>query len=186
LIYKYLGIYDKVLWLDDTCLIKKNTKDLFKMIDNNNIAAFNEGKNIDLKSWKFDYEFIKKNMNFDINTNKYINSGVVVYNSSIRDYFSIENIIKHSKLLESIYPHQAFLNYIIQKNNLSLYLLDESFNSMFINSGYTFDEKYLSHLNINVTNIISDEKQIIHITGFYINRFDILSQIIKIFDEHNL
>ncbi len=186
LIYKYLEIYDKVLWLDDTCLIKVDTENLFDITNNFDIAGYNEGINIDLKSWKYDKNFIKQKMNFILDTTKYINSGVVIYNKTIRDHFSPQNIIKHIVLLESAYPHQAFLNYLIQKYNLSLYLLDESYNTMFLNTGYNLDEKKILPEQINLDNIIIEKNKIFHITGFYTNRFDLLVKLNEIFINYNL
>ena len=185
-IYKYLEIYEKILWLDDTCLIKNNTENLFDLLNDNYIAGFNEGKNKNLNSWQFDQKFIKNNMNFDIDPVFYINSGIVLYSNKIRNFLSLENINNNYKLLQSLYPHQAFLNYIIQKNNIPLKLLDESFNIMFINDGYTENEKNLLPENIIEKNIIKDSNKIYHITGFYKNRYNILMGLKNIYIKYNL
>lgn len=107
LIHHYLGIYEKILWLDDSCLVSPNTKNLFSMVENGTVAG--HGWSID-KARPVDSKFIKSIVDFSIDKDKYINSGVVVYTKKSRDLFSLENIIKYSKLFESRYPHQAFLN----------------------------------------------------------------------------
>ena len=53
-------------------------------------------------------------MNFTINRHMYLNTGVILYTKAIRQYFSDENIEKYHRLFESIYPNQAYNNYIIQ------------------------------------------------------------------------
>jgi hypothetical protein len=174
LIFYYLDYYENILWLDDTCIVKPGTCDLFYYIDNNYILAFNEGTIPSINSSKYDKQFIKDNMNFLIDDLKYINSGVVIYNHNIRKYLSDEYINRYKELLKSAYPHQAYMNYIIQFYNLPCHFIDRIFNEMFI----------LPDLNRNITIkdiskeiISSSETMIYHITGYYINRYDIIKHI---------
>ena len=65
-IFYYLNYYRDILWLDDTCIIKPDTCDLFNYINNNHIVAFNEGVLPSMKSSKYDKKFIQDKMNFSI------------------------------------------------------------------------------------------------------------------------
>jgi hypothetical protein len=146
------------------------------MIDDNYIMAYNEGINDELKSWKHDMKFIQETLNYTIDRMKYINSGIVVYSNKIREYISPDYMKKYGKLFESIYPHQAWLNYIIQSNNLSIKFLSSQYNTMFLVEGYNNIERKLEADNI--VNL-KEEDKIYHITGFYINRYEIIKKVSK-------
>ena len=167
----YLKLYDKVLWLDDTCFIKNNCENLFDMIDNNNyILAYTEGTNDDLNSWKNDYNYILNRTGFEINKNNYINSGVVVYTKKMLEIITHNNILEYGDLLKSNYPHQCLLNFLLQKNNIKIIKLSESYNTMFLNCNY-LNGKEIKPREINSDSVISDKNKIFHITGFYKNRY---------------
>jgi hypothetical protein len=174
LIFYYLEYYENILGLDDTCIVKQGTCNLFDNIDNNYIVAFNEGILPFIKSSKYDKEFIKDKIKFLIDDLKYINSGVVIYNRNIRQYLSNTYIDTYKELLKSSYPHQAYLNYIIQFYNLPCKLLDRSFNEMFIVPDVKRD---INIKDISKERITSSETMIYHITGYYINRYDIIKYI---------
>ena len=80
----YSNFFNKILWLDDTCFIKSNCENLVDMLLDNDIMAYNEGENLNLSSWKHCEKFIKKITKFTIDTNKYINSGIVLYSKNYR------------------------------------------------------------------------------------------------------
>ena len=174
LIFYYLEYYENILWLDDTCIVKPGTSDLFNYIDNNYIVAFNEGIIPSILSSKYDKKFIKDKMNFLINDLNYINSGVIVYNHNIRQYLSDEYINKYKELLKSNYPHQAYLNYIIQFYRLPCIFLDRSFNEMYILPDV---KRNITIKDISKEIISSSETKIYHITGYYKNRYDIIKRL---------
>jgi hypothetical protein len=79
----YSRIFNKILWVDDTCFIKETCINLYDVIEDNYILSYNEGENKELNSWKNNEKYIKKITGFSINTNNYINSGVVLYSKDI-------------------------------------------------------------------------------------------------------
>ena len=109
---------------------------LYDIIADNYIMAYNEGDNKELNSWKNNETEIKRLTGFSINTNNYINTGVVLYSKDINKILNINKIIKHKRLFDNDYPHQCFLNFIIQYYNIKLKLISSSYNCMFMNCSY--------------------------------------------------
>jgi hypothetical protein len=181
LVFYYLEHYENVLWLDDTSIVRAHTCDLFDYIDNNYIVAFNEGVIPTIRSSKYDKKFIKDNMNFLINELNYINSGVVVYNHNIRKYLSDEYIDKYKVLFKSVYPHQAYMNYVIQFYKLPCYFIDRTFNEMFIVPNVT---RNIITKNISKESICDSKTMIYHITGYYDNRYNIIKHICNLISSN--
>ena len=48
----YSRIFNKILWVDDTCFIKETCINLYDLIEDNYILSYNEGENKELNSWK--------------------------------------------------------------------------------------------------------------------------------------
>lgn len=175
----YSKIFNKILWVDDTCFIKESCSNLFDMISDAHIMAYNEGENKDLYSWKNNKKTIKQITGFSISETNYINSGVVLYSSKINKILSIKNIIKHKALFNNPYPHQCFLNFIIQYYNVKLKLIPNSYNCMFMNCSYN-NGRNTKPENIGAEFILSDKNSIFHITGFYNYRLSIVKYISNI------
>lgn len=182
LIHYYLGVYKNILWLDDTCIIKPDTCNLFDLIEDKYILAYNEGLVNDFNSWKYDSNFIKNTMNYKIDTKLYINSGVVLYNQGIRKYLNDDIIDKCSGLFQSKYPHQAYLNYIIQFYNLPVGFLNEIYNKLMIQCDYN-DGRSKKPEDINASMILESQDKIYHITGFYINRYEMIQCLCNIIEK---
>ena len=176
LIHYYLEDYDKVLWLDDSSIVSSNTESLFDMVKRGSVGGFNEGSNRDLKSWKHDFNFIKMNKNFKIDTRKYLNSGIVLYTKPIRYLLTLDNIKSHKKLFESPYPHQCYLNYILQSNNIPIVCFHNKYNDMFLHYDY-LKNKNNPETYIDQKYIKEHTTSIFHITGWWKNRYDVLKNI---------
>lgn len=175
----YSRIFNKILWVDDTCFIKETCINLYDVIEDNYILAYNEGENKELNSWKNNEEYIKKTTGFSINTNSYINSGVVLYSKDINKILNIDKIIKHKELFNNSYPHQCFLNFIIQYYDIKLKFIPSSYNCMFMNCSYV-NGSNIKPENIGNEFILSNENSIFHITGFYKDRLNIVKYIEEI------
>jgi hypothetical protein len=179
LIHYYLEYYDKIMWLDDSCIVSPNTENIFDMVEDGSIGAYNEGSNLDLNSYKSDSRFIKLRKGFQINTTQYINSGIVIYTKKTRPLFSLENIILNKELLESTYPHQCYLNYILQSNCILIKCLDNKYNDMFLHYDY-LKNRNNSDTHIDTEYIRTHDRSIFHITGWWKNRQEVLKNIADI------
>lgn len=176
LVVHYLKRYENVLWVDDTCFIKNSCANLFSMVEDNCIMAYNEGENRELNSWKDNQSYIKNVTDFSIDTNSYINSGVVLYTRDINKFLNIDTIIKHMSLFNNPYVDQCFLNFIIQYYEIKLKLIDSSYNQIFMNCSYSSGRNTTPEM-IGDKFILSNRNSIFHITGFYKNRLAIVKYI---------
>lgn len=177
IIIYYSRIFNKILWVDDTCFIKETCVNLYDIIADNYIMAYNEGDNKELNSWKNNETEIKRLTGFSINTNSYINAGVVLYSKDINKILNINKIIKHKELFNNSYTDQCFLNFIIQYYNIKLKLISSSYNCMFMNCSYNNNGSNIKPESIGNQFILSNKNSIFHITGFYKHRLDIVKYI---------
>ena len=179
LIYDYLQKYDKILLLDDTVLINPNTPDLFEMIENG-IAGFNEGKQEFRTSMVYDKKFIKKKINYEIDINKYINAGVLIFTKEYDYICDNENIDKYNLLFQSRWPEQAYLNYMIQKTNANLICLDEKFNKMRVTK-HNKEPFHKKTIKIETDYVLNSGNLMWHLTSYYGEaRLNYIKQIYKI------
>lgn len=178
----YSRIFNKILWVNDTCFIKETCINLYDTIEDNYIMAYNEGENKKLNSWKNNEAYIKKLTGFSINTNNYINSGVVLYSKDINKILNIDKIIKHKELFNNPYTDQCFLNYIIQYYNIKVKFIPSSYNCMFMNCSYK-DGRNIKPESIGNEFILSNKNSIFHITGFYKHRLNIVKYISEILSD---
>jgi hypothetical protein len=173
LIHYYLEYYDKIMWLDDSCIVSPNTENIFDMVEDGSVGGCSI---INDKAKPLDFTFIKDRKAFDINTTQYINSGIVIYTKKTRTLFSLENIILNKELLESTYPHQCYLNYMLQSNGILIRCLDNKYNDIFLHYDYLKIRNNLD-THIDTEYIRIHDTSIFHITGCRTKRQEVLKQI---------
>jgi len=166
--------YKKVLLLDDTCIVSRKAKNIFFESKNYGISAYYESEHNDFNSHVIDKKFIFKRRNFKINN--YFNTGVLVVNQNVKKIFDIEQILLNIDLFESKYPDQAYLNYLVEKNNIDCYPLQEEWNFMAIEEYKKEKNRKLKALPDEYVKSI-ENNNIFHITGYYQNRFNIIKQL---------
>jgi hypothetical protein len=184
MIYHFLGKYEKVLWLDDSCIVSPKTENLFNIVKNGSVGGFNEGSNENLKSWKYDSKTIKTLKEFEINTTNYLNSGIVLYTKPIQHLFSLDSILANNELFTSTYPHQCYLNFMLQSNKIPIVCFDSKYNNMFLHYDYSerpTKEKIYIHPSYI---LLESESSIFHMTGWWGNyRYQVLKNIANIIDS---
>lgn len=183
LIMHYLNIYDQVLWLDDTCFVSKNCDDIFSKSNTPfSVVAYNEGSFHLFESSHIDKHIIKTLTNFDIDNNKYINTGVVLYNKGLLDILTFETLIKCHLLFTSPFVEQCFINFLLQYHNVELHFLSEKYNAILIDCDYDIygSQKDPSQISESILN--NCDNYIFHVTSFYKNRLGIIKHISKCFN----
>jgi len=173
-IHALLDKYEKLLFLDDSCIISKKAEDIFSICPDFGISAYEESEHEEFKSHHFDRNFIYKRRNLQIN--KYFNAGVIIVNRDSKDIFSNKNILDNIDLFESKYPVQAYLNYAINNYNINTYSLEEEWNFMAIEEYAKYKNRKLNRLSKEYIKSILNNK-IFHITGYYENRINIIKQL---------
>jgi len=160
--------YDRVLWIDDTCVISTFTQNIFNVVPHECIGGLIIKPAYETRELSHDTEFIKNKYNVDINSN-YINSGVVVVSKTHRSIFGWSSILQHIDLFQSFYPTQAYLAYKFTIDNIKL------FDITCINHFMPAWLQYENSASMDLTDI-SDEheflasKSIIHFSGFHRQR----------------
>lgn len=171
--------YERVLWLDDSALVLPGAESLFTspLTEGADVAGFDESSITSMRSYKADRRFLRKARNIRVaDSDPYINTGVLMVGQKMRKALQVNSIIENIDLFESNYPTQCYLSYILAIEAFQVARLPERFNFMAV-EGYrpgspnglqSFKPERLDHI-CNQT--------IIHLTGYYVNRNELLSKV---------
>jgi len=177
----YLNIFEKIMILDDTCFIKNNCENLFDMLDEDyNILAYNEGQQPELIASAISKRDIYEKTRFKIDTNKYINCGIMLLSSRITNILNIYNVLKYIGLFKSKYPNQSFINFILQYFKVKVKYVPSAYNCMFMNNTYNNAGYRIMGKDIGTEFVLCDSNKIFHITGFYKHRLEVVIFIAKV------
>jgi lipopolysaccharide biosynthesis glycosyltransferase len=173
-LYDALSKHDKVLLLDDSCLITKEAPNIFDLISKNALAAYPESERAEFLSHRHDRDFILKKRGIKIR--QYFNTGVLLAHASTRELFSPRNIYRNIDLFQSSYPDQAYFNYIVNSRNIKVTALTENWNYIPISHYADNKNRKLSALPEGILEVLL-KQNFIHITGYYKYRGRIIEQI---------
>lgn len=169
-VFVYLEKYDKVMFIDDTYIIKSDMPDIFSL-ENDTIYGANTYPVC--ADSGYDEEFINNTKNYNIDRNSYINTGMFLIPKIYRKYFSWDMIQQNINLFQSSYPSQAYFNYIVQYHNIKVDVLDVRYNYLkvrndsFSSDGSIIMSKFIEH----------DISYCYHITGYYKSRYNLIRNI---------
>lgn len=185
-IYDALTKYDRVLWIDDTCIISPFAQNLFSVVPVEELGGFVVKKSYGMNECNEDSRFIKERR--DVETSDlYINTGVVLASKSHQSLFSFDEMLKDVDLFESFYPTQAYLIYKITTENIPVYDLKT------INHFMPCMLKYEDKLFMQTQTVMPEIKTmaahaIIHFSGFHKYRETLheetYKQFSRIFDQN--
>lgn len=179
-INKALENFDRVLLLDDSCLVSDGAPDIFDMVPEEEIGAFPESDCVDFKAPSYDKNFILKKKGVSISG--YYNTGVLIVSKGHKDMFSPESLSSNLPLFKSMYPDQAYFAYMVEVNGIKVHKISSDWNFMPV-----FD--YSDNSNRELLNLpeehldIVKQKNIVHVTGYYKNREKIIEQIYFALEE---
>jgi len=133
-IREYLEKYDRIIFLDDSCVVNSDCPDLFNIVPVNFIGANNEGvlewpkaahATIDL----FNASNLTKNL---LARHDYINAGVMVFSKEHRYLLADERVISLGKngFFSNSWPEQTYLNFLLNTDNVPVFYLPHHFNRM--------------------------------------------------------
>ena len=177
LIHHYLEFYDKVLWLDDTCVVKHATPNMFDLVPDGSIAGVQEGGVPIMNSWRIDQDFFITKHKFTMDLTKYVNGGVLIWTKGLRDFLSPAMIDAHKHLFLSAYVEMAYLVYIIQTNKLPLIRLSDAYNKINFVGALTPKDKNTRSYDLKKEAMKDDGAYIYHVTGFYTHRFELVHSL---------
>jgi hypothetical protein len=128
-IYEALSKYDRVVWIDDTCIISPFAPSLFNIVPEDCLGALIVPRSCGLAESVSDYKYLLNNKQFELE-DRYYNTGVMVIPSSMRSIFSFESVLSNKELFKSPYPTQAWQNYLTQFNGCKTYDITCMYNMM--------------------------------------------------------
>jgi hypothetical protein len=140
LIYRYLNKYKRILYLDTDLIIREKTPNLFDIVPEYKIGAFNEAPFTDgrahaLTKASEDYGMRLKNWN-----GKYYNTGVLLISRPHKYLF-----VKPEKEISYFYE-QSYLNLIFSNENVSMHDLPYTLNRMTCMDKFTGEERHASYI----------------------------------------
>lgn len=122
-------LYDRIIQLDDTCMVSPIAPDLTALVPQTAIGCYVEGA--DLHDRYRSYFEIHKEVYNRVNAlskERFFNGGVAVYSRSHSALFDIGNIPWSSILADKHFPHQGYLSHRADALGLQLYDLGPAFN----------------------------------------------------------
>lgn len=135
-IQQALERYDRVIWLDDTCVVSNDTPNLFQVVPVDLFGAHNEG----ILGWvRADQQTIdlyeSNGLPNIITSQNYFNTGVLVVSRAHQPLFSDDLILKLGAKghFKNAYPEQTYLNYLVALYRIGFFALPSIFNRMAVN-----------------------------------------------------
>lgn len=122
--------YDRVLQLDDTCMISPHTPNLVHLVPSEMIGCYLEGK------YRHDDQFrsyltahqVAYGRSHVLPKDRFYNSGVTVYAKSHSVLFDLETVPWEAILDDRVFPTQGYLSHRAEELNYPLYELGIEFN----------------------------------------------------------
>lgn len=169
--------YSKVLVVDDTCLANPTAPSIFEEYSSAFLAMTPTSRQHARRSHKHIKSLAAKGYLSSVpyDAKSYGNTGVVLYDWTVRHVFSPENLMRHQRLLEASFPHQTTLYWLQQTFEVPLTLLDKTWNST-PSAKLTRDQKRELQ-DIRESDVDPATKRIMHVTGAFANRKELVESI---------
>lgn len=172
--------YSRVLMLDDTCLVGRYSRNVFNVVPIGFTAFTETGLEHALDSFNFIDSTVKKSSLASLkryNSERYGNTGVVLYDRNIMDAISPERIIKASSLVVAKRPHQTLFYYLLERAGSKIKIIPDTFNKVpGTKAGLTKEQR--KELN-SIESYFDPTVDIWHVTGFYEHRQELIYDIAK-------
>ncbi|MHA1695428.1 MAG: glycosyltransferase family 9 protein, partial [Candidatus Helarchaeota archaeon] len=139
-IFHLLNTYDRILYVDTDIIIRDDCPNLFELVPENKLGAFNEAPFID-RSKELLIDICRQyNVKLPGWNGHYFNTGVLVISKQHKYLFK-----KPEKEIFSFYE-QSYLNMIIAKERPLMYELDYKFNRMTCMDRFTGEDRHASYI----------------------------------------
>lgn len=176
--WKFLteGEYGKVLMVDDTCVIHPHAANVFDLYKDSRLGikktspyhARDSFRHIRDMHAAGHAELVK------FKASLYGNTGVVLYDQSVAEAFSPQEINNARRMLYAKYPHQTLFYYLHQKARIPVDLMDDRWNHTPARELSAIDRRGLTSVDdyINLA-----DRTVMHFTGAYANRKQLVESL---------
>ena len=128
--------YDRIIFLDDACIVSEDCPNLFKVVPKQLFGVHNEGSIswvkssvATIKSWESKGDGFRN----VATPQNYVNVGVMVMSKEYhRDIFNHDKIIEHGEqgFFHNGYPEQTYINWMLNYYRRGVFHLPSIFNKM--------------------------------------------------------
>lgn len=169
--------YHRVLLMDSTCLPRSDCPNIFLKVPKSSVGGYNEMEWKEIRSWKVDTKLAldMEGIKFE----KYFNGGVLIVSREHILPFLEEQLIKNVHFFSTPYPVQLYLNVNFVKLGFKLFSLNKDLNYMPVFNYALDSNRNLKALSSDEMDEVMRHSFLIHVTGYYKNRLEILLQIIE-------
>jgi hypothetical protein len=190
MVYTLLNMYDRVVLVDDTVLIRHNAPNIFDIVPEDTIAAPGEtamtpDHKLDLfrHAMKIVYDFQTANNEdyIEYNVHKYFNGGFMVFSKQHQDILHLAETARCQIMLASNYPHQSLTYYQIQHNKLKLDILPPEWHCLPGIDHFTSRVERAELLDAMPH--VKPTDYLVHFTGSYKHRNILIPALYKQFEE---
>lgn len=170
--------YSRVLVLDDTCCISTTAPDIFALSGDATVLYTTTGKGDAEKSFADIQRFIRKKNLEDIvyEHSLYMNSGVLLYDTGMKDAISPDKVVAASDLLFSGFPHQSLTYYLLRAGHVSQKAVDLRFNRV---PAVSLEKDIRRHMT-DIRAYVDTSVFIQHVTGMYYHRDILIPQVCEV------
>jgi hypothetical protein len=148
IIYKLLQDYDRVLWLDDTCVISKWCPNIFDSVPYGYIGVHNEGILDWVSSVKRTKELLSKNNHpLQLSNAQYFNNGVALVDKTHAHLYEKSKLLYYGELgyFSDNWIEQTYMNIVTRMEGVPIFELPNMFNRMMI---FNKTKDYQSYENL--------------------------------------
>lgn len=181
--WKYLHAgYDRVLIVDDTCVIRASTPSVFELVPFGSCGYTRTSSDHAKESFDFLTDFTERRGETPLcyDATLYMNSGFVVYDQSMLSALAPQKVIDAQELLFARFPHQTLTYYLLRRAAVPQAELSKAFNKM---PALELDAESRKNLQ-DVRPFLRKSIYVYHISAFYLFREQLLEQIYhKFLDE---
>lgn len=160
--------YDKVLMVDDTCVIHPDSPNIFNEHPGADVVFTTTSKHHARRSHLHILATpLASHVGLLVHHERYANSGVVIYDKQASHAFEPEEIVGAQELLTAKYPHQTLLYYLVEKHGLEVGLISKKWNRL---PGLELAREDRAELRTVRDYVDAENNYLMHFTGGYKHR----------------
>jgi len=175
--WKFLepGAYDRVLVLDDSCLVRRGAGNLFELAPPGACGFTGTSASHAEQSFEVIRQYCTaRDLALPIlDPGCYMNTGVMLYDRAFREALSPDRICEAADLLFAPYPNQTLTYYLLQRAGVEMFRMPKSYNTI---PAMKLGPAARSLLD-DISGFVSRDIQIYHLTSAFKNRGALVDQL---------
>jgi len=160
--------YDRVLVVDDTCVVRPTAPSLFDLVPEGMCGYTGTNPRHAHRSFDGIRSFMSDQglPPIDFNPVRYMNSGVMLYDRAAVDAIHKDKICAAADLMFSPFPNQSLTYYLLESGDVARFLIPKTYNAIPAAGMKKVERQRIK----NIVPHMQDRVQIFHITSAYAAR----------------